>query len=76
MAETEEAVVAPARSHRRWNTGRATFSPLRGSAIAPVTTTVWPAGGASFKNGRGQVHAMTALAGTAEPHPAGTWWTD
>ena len=36
LADTDEAVVAPACSHSRWNAGRATFSPLRGSAIAPV----------------------------------------
>ena len=47
LAETDDAVVAPARSHSRWKAGRGTFSPLRGSAIEPVITTVLPASGAS-----------------------------
>ena len=55
LAETDEAVVAPARSHRRWKTGRGTFSPLRGSAIEPVTTTVLPASGAPDDDLRRQV---------------------
>src|SRR6476469_1354587 len=47
FAETDVAVVAPAFSHSRWKVGRGTFSPERGSLIAPVTTTVLPASGAS-----------------------------
>ena len=55
LAETDDAVVAPARSHRRWNAGRGIFSPLRGSAIEPVMTTVLPASGASAATSGGQV---------------------
>ena len=55
LAETEDAVVAPAFSHRRWNVGRGIFSPLRGSEIVPVMTTVLPASGASDGDLRRQV---------------------
>ena len=60
LAETEDAVVAPARSHRRWNAGRGTFSPLRGSAIVPVTTTVLPASGASAATCGGRSSSSTS----------------
>ena len=60
MAETEEAVVAPARSHSRWNVGRGIFSPLRGSAIVPVMTTVLPASGASEATSGGRSSSSTS----------------
>ena len=47
--------LAPACSHSRWKAGRGTFSPLRGSAIVPVMTTVLPASGASAATSRRQV---------------------
>ena len=40
LPETDDAVVAPARSQSRWKVGRGIFSPLRGSEIVPVMTTV------------------------------------
>ena len=60
LADTDEAVVAPARSQSRWKTGRATFSPLRGSAIAPVTTTVLPASGAPDTTSGGRSSSRTS----------------
>ena len=60
LAETEEAVVAPAFSHRRWKTGRGTFSPERGSAIEPVMTTVLPASGASEATTGGRSSSRTS----------------
>src|SRR3954465_2479905 len=60
LAETEGAVVAPAFSHRRWNVGRGIFSPLRGSAIVPVMTTVLPASGASAATSGGRSSARTS----------------
>ena len=60
LAETEDAVVAPARSQSRWNAGRGTFSPLRGSAIVPVMTTVLPASGASAATCGGRSSSSTS----------------
>ena len=73
FAETDEAVVAPARSHSRWNAGRGTFSPLRGSAIEPVTTTVLPASGAPETTSRRQVLLahVEVDAELAHPHQLG-----
>ena len=62
LAETEEAVVAPARSPSRWNAGRGTFSPLRGSAIEPVMTTVLPARGAPQATTGGRSSSRTSRA--------------
>ena len=73
LAETDEAVVAPARSHSRWNAGRGTFSPLRGSAIVPVMTTVLPASGASEATSRREVllEHVEVDAELAQPHELG-----
>ena len=57
LAETDDAAVAPARSASRWKVGRGIFSPLRGSAIVPVMTTVLPASGASPLTSGGRLRA-------------------
>src|ERR671914_677660 len=45
---------------RRWNAGRPTFSPLRGSEIVPVITTVLPASGASAATSGGRSSSLTS----------------